>query len=128
MKFFVTSLVLIGFTVTQPAFSDDHLGSSAEAGPKVCVANIQARKRSVQEILDTAGCKTGDKIVISTFLGKFGVPYLMAVAVTSGRVCDFTQSIVSNNVSTNTVTTCTYTGTVLPVIGSDKAMEWFSPK
>ena len=105
----------------QATIADDHQ-------QKVCVANIQSKNQTVQEVLDSVGCKRGDKVVISTFLGKFGVPVLYAVPVTSARICDFTQSVTSNNVAQNTVTTCVYTGKVLPIIGSDKAMKAFSGK
>ena len=95
---------------------------------KVCFANINSRKETTQEILNRIGCKKGDKIVISQYFGKLGIPYLYAVAVTSARVCDYTQSVLSNNVAQNTVTTCVYTGTVLPLIGSSKVMKALSPK
>lgn len=80
------------------------------------------------EVRYKVGCKKGDKVVIGTYFGKFGVPYIFAVAVTSGRICDFTKQIISNNVAQNTVTTCVYTGKVLPVIGTSKDIEKFAPR
>ena len=115
--------------IISPAFAEDNLATKDEMNDEqVCFTNINSKKETTQELLDKVGCKKGDKVVISTYWGKIGIPYLFAVSVTSGRICDFTQAIVSNNVSANTVTTCVYTGKVLPVVGSSKAMDMFRPK
>ena len=116
------------FTASQTVFADNHATKDEINNEKVCFTNINSKKETTQDLLDKAGCKKGDKVVISNYFGKIGIPYLFAVSVTSGRICDFTKEIISNNVAQNTVTTCVYTGKVLPVVGTSKEIQKFTPK